>query len=613
MSDNFCGNIIKFINNKIIDNNENKINVEYVRKNKFTYKYVTNILNKIFKNIDTQIRNDILSSYGFKTRNTKLSFVDTLIFSFIYTNNHITKNNIVNDMNALQDKKNKISRTTYYDKENKIPLIFYKNIYTKLTDFYLELNDDSNDLDDNNIKKIIAIDGTFNNTNIFNVKGYLETCLNMGFFDTENDIPIDLTFEGLKTKANELHVLINYIKKNKTKFKNMIIILDRGYCSYDFINFLVKNNIEFVCRFKNKCNRYNKNEKIRTIRSTNTFDNTVFNNNVNKYTIDNKHFKSVVLRTEDDCTLVTNLDKNKYDDIAIQNLYVKRWRVEIFFKILKKNFKFEHLSLTNHEYTTTNYDIHYIKILIVYLLAKIFEKTYIHNNYISFNGKIYKRSFNDKEQNNDIKKINTNNNDNVDVNIKNNEKKDIQNNKINKNITSDSKNNKIIRKKIISDKKNKIYKNNKKKEINDNEIKIINVDINNNNKICVTKNNNVKTKMNKIVNDKCKECLIKVNKSSMIACVYFNIKSILKGELSEKIIRNTIDSYFTLYKVDPKIKNKRVCKTPFKKWYIKGYTHKSDLNKVVYKILGILNEELNKNLEMVYKKSKIIKINYEKK
>ena len=26
----------------------------------------------------------------------------------------------------------------------------------------------------------------------------------------------------------------------------------------------------------------------------------------------------------------------------------------------------------------------------------------------------------------------------------------------------------------------------------------------------------------------------------------------------------------------PTINNKRVCKTPFKKWYIKGYTNKSD-------------------------------------
>ena len=43
---------------------------------------------------------------------------------------------------------------------------------------------------------IIAIDGTYNNTNVYNIKGFLETSLslNMGFFDVYNEIPLDLTF-----------------------------------------------------------------------------------------------------------------------------------------------------------------------------------------------------------------------------------------------------------------------------------------------------------------------------------------------------------------------------------------------------------------------------------
>jgi hypothetical protein len=51
-----------------------------------------------------------------------------------------------------------------------------------------------------NNNKIIVIDGTYNNTNVYNIKGILETSLslNMGFFDVYNKIPLDLTFCGLE-------------------------------------------------------------------------------------------------------------------------------------------------------------------------------------------------------------------------------------------------------------------------------------------------------------------------------------------------------------------------------------------------------------------------------
>jgi len=33
---------------------------------------------------------------------------------------------------------------------------------------------------------------------VYNIKGFLETSLNMGFFDVYNEIPLDLTFCGLE-------------------------------------------------------------------------------------------------------------------------------------------------------------------------------------------------------------------------------------------------------------------------------------------------------------------------------------------------------------------------------------------------------------------------------
>ena len=89
--------------------------------------------------------------------------------------------------------------------------------------------------------------------------------------------------------------------------------------------------------------------------------------------------------------------------------------------------------------------------------------------------------------------------------------------------------------------------------------------------------------------------------------------------------------YIKYYKIDPKhivfnfiiiklkkslvlnkqtINNKRVCKTPFKKWYIKGYTNKSDNVKIVNFILGFSTKKLNKNLIVKLNKITIVNINY---
>jgi len=34
------------------------------------------------------------------------------------------------------------------------------------------------------------------NTNVKNIKGYLETSLTMGFFDVTHDVPVELIFKG---------------------------------------------------------------------------------------------------------------------------------------------------------------------------------------------------------------------------------------------------------------------------------------------------------------------------------------------------------------------------------------------------------------------------------
>ena len=110
---------------------------------------------------------------------------------FNLTQNNKTKIDIVNKFNKdIDNYEKKISRTTFHEKVSNIPLSYYVSIHNKLLSVY------KNKFNKNKTS-IVAVDGTYGNTNVKNIKGYLETSLSMGFFDARaNDIPIELIFKG---------------------------------------------------------------------------------------------------------------------------------------------------------------------------------------------------------------------------------------------------------------------------------------------------------------------------------------------------------------------------------------------------------------------------------
>ena len=67
--------------------------------------------------------------------------------------------------------------------------------------------------------------------------------------------------------------------------------------------------------------------------------------------------------------------------------------------------------------------------------------------------------------------------------------------------------------------------------------------------------------------------------------------------------------YINYIKSDINLKKKRICKTPFKKWYVKGYTNKSDTYNIILYLLGFIKEVIS-NLKMYSKKYKINNIEY---
>ena len=289
-------------------------------KDDINYESIVKSINTIFIDADKDISSHIYENYNIKTRKTKLSYTDALVYSFEYTQNNKTKIDIINEYNTELKSHDKISRTTFHEKVSKIPLSYYVSVHNKLLSIY------KNKFVDKSKTSIVSVDGVYGNTNIKNIKGYLETSLSMGFFDVTNDVPIELIFKGEESKNKEVLALQNYILKNKNELKNTIFVLDRAYCSYQFIDFCFKNQIKYVVRFRNNCINISK-KKNRIIKFEEVVYEVVQNTNIDKHLINKKKFTDVTLKTKNEYTLVTNLDINDYGDNQIKDIYHQRWNV----------------------------------------------------------------------------------------------------------------------------------------------------------------------------------------------------------------------------------------------------------------------------------------------
>ena len=171
------------------------------------YEFLSNSLNKIFKNNNKEIKNLLLKN-NIKTRNNKISFSDVLLYKFLYTYKNDSKQLITSTLNYYYYLS--IDRTTYHKKDLMITHTFYKDLFYKIRNLYNE------HLKSNDKYNLIAVDGSYNNTNVNNDKIKLETSLNMGYYSINECMPIDITFCNQENKNKEILQLKNTL---------MIIIL----------------------------------------------------------------------------------------------------------------------------------------------------------------------------------------------------------------------------------------------------------------------------------------------------------------------------------------------------------------------------------------------------
>lgn len=322
-----------------------------------------------------------INNYGtIKLRNNPdgLTIVDTIYYKFLYSKLETTKQEIVASItydNTINDKPS-VTRRSFESKENNISTDFYLSLLEGITEYH-----NKNCIPKEKKEFIyIAIDGSSSNNNKQNVM------LNMGYYDIFNKIPIDLTNNGTENRNKEVGEAIKYIKKNPEKFKDVVIIGDRLYFTYELMDFLVRNNIYFIIRAKGDATNLDKNEplkknikdhdiieflrdEVRTIHCKKVFNKIFFDKQCKK-----DKTKKYYLEVTNDCVLITNLlDMTKYPDDEILNLYRQRWEIEIYFKYIKNNFKFQHMKEKDKE---KYYRIYICEVIMTYIL-RIIEYFYL--------------------------------------------------------------------------------------------------------------------------------------------------------------------------------------------------------------------------------------------
>lgn len=205
-----------------------------------------NVSNIISKMISYTKINELTNK---RLRNRKISLTSLLKSFFMYTSLNSTHQSIASKINM--DSTVSVSRQALIKKQENIPIKFFEDMLQAVIDENNKLNTKD---------AIIAIDGTYNNRYDGNVMS------NLGLFDINNDIPIDLKFTGDK-RNNEVKEITKYIEQHIDIFKNVIVVCDRGYYTFAFIDFLIKHGIKYIIRVKKDGDPLNPNKKIQKIQT----------------------------------------------------------------------------------------------------------------------------------------------------------------------------------------------------------------------------------------------------------------------------------------------------------------------------------------------------------
>lgn len=287
----------------------NKLNHTF--KNNITYKSINNINNV-------------------QLRKSKINLIDLIYYQFEYSVIGKTKNSIISQINLTNNEN--IHSTCFLKKQNNISLNWYNQLFSKISNLCDEFIYSSNNA--SNKINLIGFDGTYSNDSKQNIS------LNLGIFDITNKIPINLVFEGVKNRNKEISCATKFIKNNVKLFEKSIIVMDRGYFSYNFIDFLIEHNINFIIRARNNVKILKRND-IKYVRYNEKITKTSFLKSRKR----GESMKKITYSVNNECILITNI-KNQPKNVLLE-MYRSRWEIETYFKFIKSNFKIQHTKEKN--------------------------------------------------------------------------------------------------------------------------------------------------------------------------------------------------------------------------------------------------------------------------
>lgn len=228
---------------------------------------------------------------------------------------------------------------------------------------------------------LVPIDG------VINLNKKFEHNLNLGIFDALNNVPLDITSFG--TKSNEVDAFISKINENLDTYKKAIFVCDRLYFNYKLINFIHSKGLKFIIRVKGDANNVDQSVPLKRsvsnkkmIRLIRSFTRTIRIKNEYESMIESKDklpSGKVNVTMKDDYIFITNLDADTHPDQFIYDSYKKRWNIEVFFKLLKYNFKFNQIVGT----TEIDKKKSYLSAMIVTYIMRIIEIDYWNKNKVT--------------------------------------------------------------------------------------------------------------------------------------------------------------------------------------------------------------------------------------
>jgi hypothetical protein len=294
-----------------------------------------NLMNDIFFMIENRAKETYF------TRNPKMGFKEIIMFSLnlVKKSMQLELNNFFRMLEG--EDTDSIRKDSYSEARLKVLPEAFSTMFYHIVKWYY---------DDESFKKykgyrLSAIDGSkfeIPDTQLLRkefgsqTNQYSEVARAMvsGIYDIENDKMIAATITRYDIGEREVAIeLIENMKK--MGLKNELIIFDRGYPSTELISYLEKSGIKYLMRVSTGF--------LKVVVNTKSADEcvTIIDKNGN---IMNVRVVKVMLDSDQEETLITNLSTDEFSTKELKGLYFKRWGIEVKYNEIKNRLQIENFT-----------------------------------------------------------------------------------------------------------------------------------------------------------------------------------------------------------------------------------------------------------------------------